>query len=136
MDKLLKLLDSNARLTDEQLATMLNMSKEEVRAQISKLEIPGGLQRLLDFAVHTPERAHLFRMDGLIGGECFAYANVGHVRGKAFAEGRLALVLQQQALRAAAGTEHFIKKVQQTTVIQIRVGDHNPFVHAVPIRQE
>ena len=48
MDKLLKLLDSNARLTDEQLATMLNMSKEEVRAQISKLEIPGGLQRLLD----------------------------------------------------------------------------------------
>ena len=44
MDKLLKLLDSNARLTDEQLATMLNMSKEEVRAQISKLEKNGAIR--------------------------------------------------------------------------------------------
>ncbi len=44
MDKLLKLLDSNARLTDEQLATMLNISEDEVRAQIAKLEKEGAIR--------------------------------------------------------------------------------------------
>ena len=44
MDKLLKLLDSNARLTDEQLATMLNISEAEVRAQIAKLEKDGAIR--------------------------------------------------------------------------------------------
>ena len=44
MDKLLKLLDSNARLTDEQLATMLNISEDEVRAQIAKLEKDGAIR--------------------------------------------------------------------------------------------
>ena len=32
MDKLLKLLDQDARLTDAQLATMLNISEEQVRS--------------------------------------------------------------------------------------------------------
>lgn len=44
MDKLLKLLDSNARLTDEQLATMLDISESEVRAQIAKLEKDGAIR--------------------------------------------------------------------------------------------
>lgn len=44
MDKLLKLLDSNARLTDEQLATMLDISEAEVRAQIAKLEKGGAIR--------------------------------------------------------------------------------------------
>ncbi len=44
MDKLLKLLDSNARLTDEQLATMLDMSTEEVHAQIAKFEKDGAIR--------------------------------------------------------------------------------------------
>ena len=44
MDKLLKLLDSNARLTDEQLATMLDISESEVRAQIAKLERDGAIR--------------------------------------------------------------------------------------------
>ena len=44
MDKLLKLLDSNARLTDEQLATMLNMSEAEVHAQIAQYEKDGAIR--------------------------------------------------------------------------------------------
>ncbi len=44
MEKLLKLLDSNARLTNEQLATMLNISEEEVRAQIASLEKSGAIR--------------------------------------------------------------------------------------------
>ncbi len=44
MDKLLKLLDSNARLTDEQLATMLDIPEAEVRAQIAKLEKDGAIR--------------------------------------------------------------------------------------------
>ncbi|MBR5539943.1 MAG: Lrp/AsnC family transcriptional regulator [Clostridia bacterium] len=44
MDKLLKLLDSNARLTDEQLATMLDISQAEVRTQIAKLEKEGAIR--------------------------------------------------------------------------------------------
>lgn len=44
MDKLLKLLDTNARLTDAQLATMLDISEEEVRAQIAKLEKDGAIR--------------------------------------------------------------------------------------------
>ena len=44
MDKLLKLLDANARLTNEQLATMLNISEEDVRAQIARLEKEGAIR--------------------------------------------------------------------------------------------
>ncbi len=44
MDKLLKLLDTNARLTDAQLATMLDISEAEVRAQIAKLEKDGAIR--------------------------------------------------------------------------------------------
>lgn len=44
MDKLLKLLDANARLTDAQLATMLGRTEDEVRAQISELEKSGAIR--------------------------------------------------------------------------------------------
>ena len=44
MDKLLKLLDSNARLTDAQLATMLGCTEDEVRAQIAELEKSGVIR--------------------------------------------------------------------------------------------
>ena len=43
MDMLLKLLDKNARLTNEQLANMLNISESEVRERITKLEKDGAL---------------------------------------------------------------------------------------------
>ena len=41
MDKLLKLLDANARLTDAQIATMLNCTEAEVHARIQTLEKNG-----------------------------------------------------------------------------------------------
>lgn len=41
MDKLLKLLDTNARLTNDQLAAMLNISEEEVARQMARLEQEG-----------------------------------------------------------------------------------------------
>ncbi|MBO5798322.1 MAG: Lrp/AsnC family transcriptional regulator [Clostridia bacterium] len=41
MDKLLKLLDTNARLTGEQLAAMLNTTEEEVVRQMAALEQAG-----------------------------------------------------------------------------------------------
>ena len=44
MDKLLKLLDSNARLTDAQLAVMLGISEAEVREQIAALEKSGAIR--------------------------------------------------------------------------------------------
>ncbi len=44
MDKLLKLLDENARLTDAQLATMLNISEEEVCRQMAALEKSGAIR--------------------------------------------------------------------------------------------
>ncbi len=44
MDKLLKLLDANARLTDEQLAAMLNVTEDEVRARINELEKTGAIR--------------------------------------------------------------------------------------------
>ena len=44
MDKLLKLLDSNARLTDAQLAAMLNVTEEEVRSRITALEKCGAVR--------------------------------------------------------------------------------------------
>ena len=44
MDKLLKLLDSNARLTDAQLAVMLGITEEEVRDQIAALEKAGAIR--------------------------------------------------------------------------------------------
>lgn len=43
MDLLLRLLDQNARLTDAQLATMLNVSENEVRSRIAALEKSGAL---------------------------------------------------------------------------------------------
>ena len=44
MDKLLKLLDTNARLTDSQLAVMLDSTEEQVRAQIAELERSGVIR--------------------------------------------------------------------------------------------
>ncbi len=44
MDRLLKLLDENARLTDAQIAVMLNCSEEEVHAQIRALENEGVIR--------------------------------------------------------------------------------------------
>lgn len=41
MDKLLQLLDSNARLTDAQLASMLGCSEAEIHEKVSKLEKEG-----------------------------------------------------------------------------------------------
>ena len=41
MDKLLKLLDTNARLTTEQLAAMLDITEEEVVRQMAQLEQAG-----------------------------------------------------------------------------------------------
>ena len=44
MDKLLKILDSNARLTNAQLAAMLDISEEEVSRRIACLEKSGALR--------------------------------------------------------------------------------------------
>ena len=44
MDKLLKLLDSNARLTNKQLAALLDLSEEEVRNRIAELEKAGAVR--------------------------------------------------------------------------------------------
>ena len=44
MDKLLKLLDENARLTNAQLATMLGITEDEVCRQIAELEKSGAIR--------------------------------------------------------------------------------------------
>ena len=44
MDKLLRLLDSNARLTDAQLATMMDCSETEIRQKIDWLEKSGAIR--------------------------------------------------------------------------------------------
>lgn len=44
MDKLLKLLNENARLTNAQLATMLGISEDEVCRQIAELEKSGAIR--------------------------------------------------------------------------------------------
>ena len=52
MDKLLKLLDENARLTDAQLAVMLNMTEKEVGEHLAALEKAGvvrGYKALIDW---------------------------------------------------------------------------------------
>ena len=52
MDKLLKLLSENARLTGEQMAVMLDMTEAEVDAAIAKLEAEGvirGYKPLIDW---------------------------------------------------------------------------------------
>ena len=52
MDKMLKLLSDNARLTTEQMAVMLNMSEAEIAAGIEKLEKEGvvrGYKPLIDW---------------------------------------------------------------------------------------
>ena len=52
MDKLLKLMNTNARLSGEQMAVMLNMTEAEVNAAIAKLEQDGvirGYKPLIDW---------------------------------------------------------------------------------------
>lgn len=52
MDKILKLLSENARLTDRQLAVMLNATEAEVSAAVAKLEQEGvvrGYKPLIDW---------------------------------------------------------------------------------------
>lgn len=52
MEKLLNALDNNARLTNEQLAVMLNMSEVEIAAEITRLEDEGiirGYKPLIDW---------------------------------------------------------------------------------------
>ena len=52
MDKILRLLNTNARLTGEQMAVMLNMTEAEVDAAIAKLEAEGvirGYKPLIDW---------------------------------------------------------------------------------------
>lgn len=44
LDKLLKLLDANARLTDAQLAAMLDCTETEVRQSITELEKSGAIR--------------------------------------------------------------------------------------------
>jgi DNA-binding Lrp family transcriptional regulator len=52
MDKLLSLIEDNAKLTDEQLAAMLNRSIEEVRHEVRQYEKAGiikGYKALIDW---------------------------------------------------------------------------------------
>lgn len=52
MDKLLQLLSDNARLTDAQIAVMLNMTEAQIAAAIAKLEKDGvvrGYKPLIDW---------------------------------------------------------------------------------------
>ena len=59
MDKLLKLMDENARLSNEQLAVMLNMSEQEVAARIAEMEAAGlirGYKPLIDWDKTDGER--------------------------------------------------------------------------------
>ena len=52
MEKLLKLLDQNARMSNAQLAAMLGTSEEEVAAQIAQLEKDGvirGYKAMIDW---------------------------------------------------------------------------------------
>ena len=52
MDKLLTLLNKNARLTNAQMAVMLNMTEAEIAAEIAKLEKEGvvrGYKPLIDW---------------------------------------------------------------------------------------
>ena len=52
MDKMLQLLDKNARLSTEQMAAMLATSEEEVKARLATLERDGvirGYQALIDW---------------------------------------------------------------------------------------
>lgn len=51
MNEIIKLLEENARYTNEEIAIMLNLSAEEVRAQIAQLEKEGvirGYKVILD----------------------------------------------------------------------------------------
>ena len=52
MDKLLKLLNKNARLSNSQMAVMLDMTEEEVAAAVAQLEADGvvrGYKPLIDW---------------------------------------------------------------------------------------
>lgn len=58
MEKLLKLLKSNARLTNAELAVMLGRTEEQVAADIEKLEKDGiimGYAAIVDEAVYDPD---------------------------------------------------------------------------------
>ena len=59
MEKILSLLDTNARLTCAELATMLNKSEEEVAAQMARLEKEGvirGYKAVIDWERTDRER--------------------------------------------------------------------------------
>lgn len=58
MEKLLKLLKGNARLTNAELAVMLGRTEEQVAADIEKLEKDGiimGYAAIVDEAVYDPD---------------------------------------------------------------------------------
>ncbi len=64
MEKLLKILDKNARLTNEQIAVMLGAAEEDVAAATAKYEADGvirGYKALIDW-----ERAGIDRVTALI----------------------------------------------------------------------
>lgn len=44
MDKIIKILEENARYTNEEIAVMLNMTADEVKAEINKLEKDGVIR--------------------------------------------------------------------------------------------
>lgn len=51
MEKIIKLLEENARYTNEEIAVMLNMTADEVKAEIAKLEKDGvirGYKAIID----------------------------------------------------------------------------------------
>ena len=57
MDKILKLLNTDARLTTEQMAVMLNMTEAEVAAAVAQLEQEGVAVLDMGFPTrytHTP----------------------------------------------------------------------------------
>ncbi|MBQ0126200.1 MAG: Lrp/AsnC family transcriptional regulator [Clostridiales bacterium] len=58
MDKILELLESNARLSDAAIASMLDMSEEDVKKRISELEsekIVMGYQAIIDWEKASKE---------------------------------------------------------------------------------
>ncbi len=64
MEKLLKILDKNARLSNEQIAVMLGASAQDVAAAVAKYEADGvirGYKALIDW-----ERAGIDRVTALI----------------------------------------------------------------------
>lgn len=61
MDRLIKLLRQNARMTDDELAVMLDTSAEEVRKMIDKLENDGilkGYSAIIDDSKYDPNSVY------------------------------------------------------------------------------